>query len=196
MKIRFMGAARTVTGSCYILEAGGHRFAIDCGMHQGNAEIEKRNWDVEIYDPGRDRIHAHDPRPHGPFGAPAASRPEGVPRQGLRDAAHAGPPADHAPGQRAHPGDGRPVEKPQDASLRRTRRPFPLYTQKDAMATFPLLSSVTYGETFSPFPELTVTFRDAGHILGAAMVELTPDRRREKRAGSSFPATSAGRSSC
>jgi metallo-beta-lactamase family protein len=53
MKIRFMGAARTVTGSCYILETGGHRFAIDCGMHQGNAEIDKRNWDVEIYDPRR-----------------------------------------------------------------------------------------------------------------------------------------------
>lgn len=43
MKITFAGAARTVTGSCYILEAGGHRFAVDCGMHQGNKEIEKRN---------------------------------------------------------------------------------------------------------------------------------------------------------
>ena len=51
MKVKFMGAARTVTGSCYILEAAGRRFAIDCGMHQGNAEIEKRNWDVDIYDP-------------------------------------------------------------------------------------------------------------------------------------------------
>ena len=51
MKVKFMGAARTVTGSCYILEAAGRRFAIDCGMHQGNAEIEKRNWDVDLYDP-------------------------------------------------------------------------------------------------------------------------------------------------
>ncbi|MDO9559165.1 MAG: MBL fold metallo-hydrolase, partial [Syntrophales bacterium] len=63
MKIKFMGAARTVTGSCFIIETGGHRFAVDCGMHQGNAEIEKRNWDVDIYEP--DRIdfflitHAH-----------------------------------------------------------------------------------------------------------------------------------------
>ncbi|MCX5819021.1 MAG: MBL fold metallo-hydrolase, partial [Deltaproteobacteria bacterium] len=51
MKVKLMGAARTVTGSCYILEAAGRRFAIDCGMHQGNAEIEKRNWDTDIYDP-------------------------------------------------------------------------------------------------------------------------------------------------
>ena len=48
----------------------------------------------------------------------------------------------------------------------------PLYTQKDAMAAFPLFSAVTYGEAFSPAPGITVTFRDAGHILGAAMVEL------------------------
>ena len=51
MKVKCMGAARTVTGSCFILEAAGRRFAIDCGMHQGNAEIDKRNWDVDIYDP-------------------------------------------------------------------------------------------------------------------------------------------------
>src|SRR3990172_1611887 len=51
MKIKFMGAAKTVTGSCYIVETNGHRFAVDCGMHQGNAEIEKRNWDVDIYEP-------------------------------------------------------------------------------------------------------------------------------------------------
>jgi metallo-beta-lactamase family protein len=51
MKVKFLGAARTVTGSCFIIEAAGRRFAIDCGMHQGNAEIEKRNWNVDIYDP-------------------------------------------------------------------------------------------------------------------------------------------------
>ncbi len=63
MKIRFMGAARTVTGSCYIMEASGHRFAVDCGMHQGNAEIEKRNWDVDVYEPQKIEFflitHAH-----------------------------------------------------------------------------------------------------------------------------------------
>jgi metallo-beta-lactamase family protein len=63
MKVRFMGAARTVTGSCFIMEAAGHRFAIDCGMHQGNAEIDKRNWDIESYDPAKIEFvlitHAH-----------------------------------------------------------------------------------------------------------------------------------------
>jgi metallo-beta-lactamase family protein len=51
MRIRFLGAARTVTGSCFILEMNGRRFAVDCGMHQGNDEIDKRNWDTTLYEP-------------------------------------------------------------------------------------------------------------------------------------------------
>jgi len=48
----------------------------------------------------------------------------------------------------------------------------PLYTQKDAQETFRLFTEKAYGETFAPFPGLTVTFRDAGHILGAAMIDM------------------------
>ncbi|MEI6314865.1 MAG: MBL fold metallo-hydrolase, partial [Syntrophus sp. (in: bacteria)] len=63
MKVKFMGAARTVTGSCFIMETGGHRFAIDCGMHQGNGEIERRNWETKIYDAAKIECilmtHAH-----------------------------------------------------------------------------------------------------------------------------------------
>ena len=51
MKVKFLGAARTVTGSCFILEVNGARFAVDCGMYQGNREIEKRNWSIEPYEP-------------------------------------------------------------------------------------------------------------------------------------------------
>ena len=51
MKVKFMGGSRTVTGSGYILETGGHRFAVDCGMHQGMGEIEKRNRAADLYEP-------------------------------------------------------------------------------------------------------------------------------------------------
>ncbi|NLN39343.1 MAG: MBL fold metallo-hydrolase, partial [Smithella sp.] len=51
MKIKFLGAARTVTGSCYIIETDKVRFAVDCGMHQGPEQIEARNRDVTPYDP-------------------------------------------------------------------------------------------------------------------------------------------------
>ena len=51
MKIKFLGAARAVTGSCFVIETDQARFAVDCGMHQGSALIEKRNWNVDIYEP-------------------------------------------------------------------------------------------------------------------------------------------------
>ena len=51
MKVQFLGAAQTVTGSCHVIEAAGHRFAVDCGMHQGNNAIEERNFNSELYEP-------------------------------------------------------------------------------------------------------------------------------------------------
>ena len=50
MKITFIGATHEVTGSCYYLEAAGHKFLVDCGMEQGpdyyeNAEIPQWLWE-------------------------------------------------------------------------------------------------------------------------------------------------------
>ena len=43
-RLSFLGAARTVTGSQYLLEAAGERVMIDCGMFQGAKELRLRNW--------------------------------------------------------------------------------------------------------------------------------------------------------
>ena len=51
MKVQFLGAAQTVTGSCFMLEACGKRFCVDCGLHQGNKAIEERNRDEKPYAP-------------------------------------------------------------------------------------------------------------------------------------------------
>jgi len=171
MKVKFMGAARTVTGSCYILEAAGRRFAIDCGMHQGNAEIEKRNWDVDIYDPHAIEFmlmtHAHMDH--------SGLLPRLV-QKGFRGKVYMTPPTRDL--LRILLLDSAHIQEmeAQWKSRKRLRHGdeniIPLYTQKDAQAAFPLFSAVTYGKAFSPSPGLSVTFRDAGHILGAAMVEL------------------------
>ena len=51
MKITFLGAARTVTGSNFLVEGAGKKFLVDCGMWQGNAEIENQNKEEFCFDP-------------------------------------------------------------------------------------------------------------------------------------------------
>lgn len=50
-KITFLGAAGTVTGSKYLIEAGGKKLLVDCGLFQGPKELTKRNWDRLPIDP-------------------------------------------------------------------------------------------------------------------------------------------------
>jgi metallo-beta-lactamase family protein len=171
MKAKFMGAARTVTGSCYILETNGHRFAVDCGMHQGMGEIEKRNWDTDIYEPRQIEFflitHAHIDH--------SGLLPVMV-KKGFRGKIYTTPPTrdlleimllDSAHIQET---------EAQWKSRRRLRhgegRMQPLYTQEDARAVFPLFVDKKYNQSFEPFPGLKVNFQDAGHILGASVVEL------------------------
>ncbi len=51
MKITFLGATRTVTGSNFLVEAAGKKFLVDCGMWQGNSELEMQNTEDFEFDP-------------------------------------------------------------------------------------------------------------------------------------------------
>src|SRR5271169_5280819 len=50
-KITFLGAAGTVTGSKYLVEAGGKKLLVDCGLFQGPKELQQRNWNALPVDP-------------------------------------------------------------------------------------------------------------------------------------------------
>jgi len=172
MKIKFLGAARAVTGSCFIIETDKVRFAVDCGMHQGNAEIEKRNWDIDDYDPAHIDFflitHAHIdhsgllPRmvKKGFSGPIYATEPTGdLIKILLLDSAHI-------------------QEVDTNWKMKKMQRygnPAniePLYSTKDAEAVGPLIKTKTYKEIFSPVSGIKANFQDAGHILGAATLEL------------------------
>lgn len=201
MKINFLGAAQGVTGSCYILETGTHRFAVDCGMHQGNAEIEKRNLNTDNYRPGElDFIlvtHAHIDHigllPRVVAGGfknriYATSATRDLMQILLLDSAHIQEMESEQHLRRSLRRGGKGAQPPFTAGERRTqgkvqtsftaaeRRstgPFePLYTTADAVATFPLIQTIEYDRPFEPAPGLRVTYRDAGHILGSAFIEL------------------------
>lgn len=171
MKIKFMGAAKTVTGSCYILETNGHRFAVDCGLHQGNAEIEKRNWDIGAYEPETIDFciitHAHIDH--------SGLLPRLV-KNGFPGPIYATPPTKDLLEilllDSAHIQETEAQWKSRKLARHGEKRSEALYTRNDAEMTIPHLQAVPYEEPFSPFAGLKVNFRDAGHILGATMVEI------------------------
>ncbi|SBW09465.1 Metallo-beta-lactamase family protein [uncultured delta proteobacterium] len=171
MKITFLGAAKTVTGSCYVVETDNARFAVDCGMHQGNAAIEERNEDTELYRPGDIDFflvtHAHIdhsgllPRMvREGFSGPVYCTEPTADLLGimLADSAHIQEmEAEWATRKQKRRG-AKPVE--------------PLYTQEDAAKVVSMLSPISYDKSFQPATGVQVTYKNAGHILGAAFLEL------------------------
>jgi len=172
VKINFLGASRTVTGSCYIVEAAGRRFAIDCGMHQGNKDIEARNRDMGPYDPKNlDFVlvtHAHIDH--------TGLLPRLV-KFGFKGAIYCTPPTSDLLNlmllDSAHIQE-MDAEWENKKRLRHGRPPVEaLYNTDDVAQTTPLFKSVDYNNEFEPIPGVKVVYRDAGHILGSAFIKIT-----------------------
>lgn len=169
MKLTFLGAAGEVTGSSFLVEAEGLRFLIDCGMFQGGREADSKNYARFAFDPATlDFVlltHAHIdhsgllPRLvaagfHGPIYATAATCD--LLEVMLVDSAHI---------------QEKEVEWRQKAKERGAGRP-PLYTVAEVTRTLRQLKPVAYDTALEPHPALRCLFRDAGHIIGAAIIEL------------------------
>jgi metallo-beta-lactamase family protein len=169
MNLTFLGAAGTVTGSCHLLEVGGRRVLLDCGQIQGSRLDEQLNR-VALPVGHVDAVvlsHAHIdhsgrlPLLHrqgfsGPIYTHRAT--SDLCTIMLRDAAY------------LHEKD---AEWENKKRRRKGLAPLePLYNRDDAHATMKHFVDLEYDEPREIVPGVTVTLRNAGHILGAAIVEL------------------------
>lgn len=164
MKITFLGATRTVTGSQHLVETAGARVLVDCGMFQGEPELEARNRLPFPFPPAAlDALvltHAHTDH--------AGLVPRLV-REGFAGKIWAtGATAQVAAVQlldlaTAHHEEGREA---------------PLFDAADVERAYARMSPVPYGRPAEIAPGVRATLRDAGHILGSAFVELELEGRR------------------
>ena len=171
MKITFLGAAKTVTGSCYLVETAQTSFLVDCGMFQGNARETMRNALPLRFDIGSIDFmlltHAHIDH---------SGRIPKLWLDGYRgDIFATKATADLCGIMLADSGHIQETETEwQNRKNMRSGKPeeLPLYTMEDAVQACKLLRATKYDETFNPAPDVKVRFRDAGHILGSSILEL------------------------
>jgi metallo-beta-lactamase family protein len=170
MRITFLGAAGTVTGSKYLLEHKGKRVLIDCGLFQGYKQLRLRNWQGLPFAPEQlDAVvltHAH--LDHSGY-LPA------LVRDGYRGPVYATeatgalatillPDSGHLQEEEAEYANRRGFSKHQPA--------LPLYTQADAERALESFRALPFHTAHEVVPGLSVQLRPAGHILGAATVEV------------------------
>ena len=174
MKVQFLGACQQITGSCYFVEAAGLRLLVDCGLYQERNYLE-RNWAPFPVPPGSlDFVlltHVH--LDHSGL-LPKLVR-EGFRNKILTTSAS----ADLLPivlldSAKLLEEDAALKKKRHKKEGRRTRHPeVPLYTTAEAEKVSRLVKRVPYEKTVALQKGVSVRFREAGHILGSASIELT-----------------------
>ncbi len=182
IKLTFLGAAQSVTGSCYLIETDNFRFLVDCGLYQ-EREFTGRNWEPFPIPPGNlDCVlltHAHLDH--------SGLLPKLV-REGFRGPIYCVAATTEITEIMLL--DSAKIQQ-EDAEFKRRRHkkekrrgPYPeipLYTTDDARASFPLFSPVKYGETTSIGKGIEATFYDAGHVLGSSMIKVRIRQNGEHR---------------
>ena len=169
-RLTFLGAARTVTGSQYLVENGRDRVMVDCGMFQGEQVLRRRNWAEPHHDPktvqGLVLTHTH---------LDHIGRVPRLVKQGFGGRIFCTPPtrelAEILLKDAAH------LQK-EDAGyfnrkgLTKHKPALPLFDDADVEASLRLFEVVPYGEERELNGSFRFRFRNAGHLLGAASVDL------------------------
>jgi metallo-beta-lactamase family protein len=173
MKITFIGAAQTVTGSMHLIEVNNKKFLLDCGLYQGKRKIAfEINRNFDLFDPREiDFVilsHAHIDHAGnlpslvkkgftGKIYSTFATRD--LSSVMLQDSAHI---------------QEKDVEFVNKKRKKNNQNPFePLYVQEDAVKTLKQFIGISYHSEIEISEGIKLTFFDAGHILGSAIVHLS-----------------------
>ena len=171
MKITFLGAAKTVTGSNFLVEAAGKKFLVDCGMYQGKATEEKENSDPFRFNVNEIDFmlltHAHIDH---------SGRIPKLYNEGYRNPIIATkatcdlctimlPDSGHIQEME--------IEWKNKKRKREGKEPLPpLYTAEEATKSLELFRRVKYDEIIDIDENIKVRFNDAGHMLGSSIIEV------------------------
>ncbi|MEQ9145626.1 MAG: MBL fold metallo-hydrolase [Parvibaculaceae bacterium] len=171
VQLTFLGGVGTVTGSKYLLEAAGRPILVDCGLFQGFKQLRLRNRAPLPFDPAILAAvvltHAHlDHSGYLPllvrngFAGPVYATSATADLCGvlLPDSGHL---------------QERDAEFANRHGFSRHRPAKPLYTQADAEACLDRFTAVPFDQNFALGQDSSIRFLPAGHILGAAVVQLT-----------------------
>ena len=171
MKITFLGATRTVTGSNFLVEAVGKKFLVDCGMWQGKKEMEEENFNEFDFDPKQIDFmlltHAHIDH---------SGRIPKLYNEGFRNKIYAHKATcDLCSLMLPDSGHIQEMESEWKNRKRKRRgepeRP-PLYTAEEAARCLEIFEAVNYDEIIEIDENIHVRFNDAGHMLGSSIIEL------------------------
>lgn len=168
MKVKFCGAAGTVTGSSHLLELdSGFKILLDCGLYQGKEEEFRRFNEGWLFDPGEIDclVLSHSHIDH-------CGRIPKLYRDGFRgDIISTSATRDLAAIMLV---DSAHIQE-QDARYKSKKNYAdvdPLYTIEDAEDCLELFVGISYNRWYKVNDEVSLMFRDAGHILGSASVTL------------------------
>lgn len=181
LTLKFCGGAKTVTGSCFLLQTEKTKILVDCGMFQGGRELRERNFRDFSFNPSEISVlfltHAHIDY--------SGLIPKLV-RNGFKGKIYTtSATADLCRIMLPDSGHIQEMETEWlNRKARRAGRPEtePLYTVDEAYASLEYFEEVDYDKIVTLGPELSFRLRNSGHILGSAIVELwvADDRDRRK----------------
>lgn len=174
MQIQFLGAAKTVTGSKYLIKSHGLNVLVDCGLFQGYKELRLKNWSALPFDAAKIQYvlltHAHiDHSGYIPLLIKNGFRGKIICSEATRDlCAILLPDSGHLHEEEARYANLKGFSKHKPA--------LPLYTQEEAEESLEYFQTTPFDKKIE-LGDLRVSFHYAGHILGASLIRIENDKK-------------------